>query len=144
MRFKSARTKRLFGKAQRRGVVTVELALTVGLLFFFFFAAFEFCRVTMIRHTIENAVYEGARKAVPPGGSADDVRQEVRKILRTVGVRSSRIAVDPEVIALGTPRVSVTVEVPIDGNLYLPAMFFKNRTLIRGITMQRETMSNSR
>ena len=51
-------------KAQcRPGATLLEFAVVVPLLFLCFFAAFEFCRVAMIQHTADNAVYEGCRKS---------------------------------------------------------------------------------
>ncbi len=128
----------------RRAAVTVEFALTIGLVFFFFFAAFEFTRVAMVRHTIENAIYEGARQGVVPGATSDAVEAKVRSVLGIIGIRSSTIDVQPQRIALATPEISVTVEVPVNGNMYLPPIFFKDRFMKRTIVMQRETPSNAR
>src|SRR6056297_515601 len=50
----------------RHGVAVVEFVFVATIAFVLFFAAFEFCRVAMIRHTADNAVYEGARCALPP------------------------------------------------------------------------------
>ena len=57
----------------RRGAVTVEFAITCGLAFFFFFAAFEFSRVAMIRATMDNAVCEAGRVGVFAGAYASHV-----------------------------------------------------------------------
>ena len=59
--------------SNRRGAAAVEFAMTAGLAFFFFFAALEFCRVSMMRHTVQNALYEGARIGIVPGATASDV-----------------------------------------------------------------------
>jgi len=98
----------------------------------------------MLRHTIEHAVYEGARQAIIPGGTASDVENEVQRILRTVGVRKSETTVTPSEITLSTPEIEVSLEVPLAGNLYLSPMFFKGRVLQRSIKLQRETQLNSR
>ncbi len=131
-------------KQNRRGAVTVELALTIGMAFFFFFTALEFSRVSMLRHTVEHAVYEGARKGVVPGSTANEVETEVARVLRTVGIRRSETIVNPSEISLTTPDIEVTVKVPLEGNLYLPPVFFRDRTLERTIRMQRETQVNNR
>ncbi len=47
----------------------VEFAIVAPLLFFLFFASMEFCRVAMIRHTADNAVYEGCRVGIIPGAT---------------------------------------------------------------------------
>ncbi len=54
----------------------VEFAIVAPLLFLFFFAAMEFCRVAMIRHTADNAVYEGCRVGIIPGATVDEAKAE--------------------------------------------------------------------
>ena len=51
----------------------MEVAFCLPLLFFFFLSALEFARVNMIRQTVENAVYEGSRRGVVPGATADEL-----------------------------------------------------------------------
>jgi hypothetical protein len=119
-------------------MVTVELALTIGLAFFFFFAAFEFCRVSMIGHTAENAIYEGARAGITPGATVGEVEAETRRILSTIGVRNVSVSVVPAAIANDTPALSVSVNVPIEENLFSPVNFFAGKSIQRTFTMQRE------
>ena len=61
----------------RPGAVLVEMAITSSLAFLFFFAALEFCRVAMIRHTVENALYEGARTGIVPGATTAEVSTKI-------------------------------------------------------------------
>jgi len=122
----------------RKGAVLVEFALTVGLVFFFFFAALEFCRVSMIRHSIEHALYEGARAGIIPGATVSDVQNRARSVLRTVGLGSTTVEVTPSVLTTTTREVSVRIRLPLDQGLYGPAFFFRGRTLDRTLSMQRE------
>jgi hypothetical protein len=103
-----------------------------------FFAAFEFCRVAMIRHTADNAVYEGARRGIIPGASANDARQQAEFVLNTIGVNSANINVSPKKIDKDTPEVTVRVRIPLDGNSFIPLRFFGGQAIEREITMQRE------
>ncbi len=131
--------KRIHKKAKlRQGAVLVEMALTIGLAFFFFFAALEFCRVSMIRHTVEHALYEGARAGIVPGATVSEVQTRARNVLRTVGLSTINIDVTPSVLTQSTRDVSVRIRLPLDQNLYAPAFFFRGRTLDRTLTMQRE------
>ena len=98
----------------------------------------------MLRHAMAHAVYEGARQAVIPGGTASDVKNEVQRVLRTVGVRSSQTVVSPNEISLSTPEVEVSIEIPLNGNLYFSPFFFKDKVLQRSIKLQRETQLNNR
>ncbi len=125
-------------RGNRRGAVAVEMAITSGLVFFFFFAALEFCRVAMMRHTVEHALYEGARQGIIPGATAAEVESKARSVLRTIGVGSAKIKVTPATITNATREVSVRIEMPLDRNLFAPAFFFKGKSLDRTFVMQRE------
>ena len=65
---------------------------------FFFFAAFEFCRVAMIRHTVDNAVYEGARIGIIPGATSTEAEDEAARILTTIGITDFDVTVTPSTI----------------------------------------------
>ncbi len=125
-------------KRNRHGAAAVEFALTAGLAFFFFFAALEFCRVAMIRHTVENALYEGARAGIVPGATAANVTTRAQNILGTLGLRSVTIQVTPNPIIATTQTVQVRIQVPLNQNLFGPAKFFSGKTIDRTFTMQRE------
>jgi Flp pilus assembly protein TadG len=116
----------------------VEFAIVAPLLFFFFFAAFEFCRVAMIRHTADNAVYEAARVAIIPGATATKAREEATLILNSLGLNNVNVTVTPAVIDRDTEQVTVRVQVPLDGNSFVPNEFFSGKTIQRELTMQRE------
>jgi len=122
----------------RNGAALVEFALTVGLAFFFFFSALEFCRVSMIRHSVENALYEGARKGIVPGATPSEVQATSTRILRTIGITGATIDVLPAVIQNSTPEVSVRIRLPLDRGLFAPAFFFIGKSLDRTLVMQRE------
>jgi len=116
----------------------VEFAVTAPIVFLFFFAAFEFCRVAMIRHTADNAVYEAARKAIIPGGTAADARGEAERVLATIGLSDYSISVVPDSVERSTPEITVRVRVPLDGNSFVPNQFVNGRSIERELTMRRE------
>lgn len=123
---------------RRRGAVAVEMAITVGLVFFFFFAALELCRVSMMRHTVEHALYEGARQGIVPGATAADVQTKAQSVMRTIGIRTAAIDVTPAILDNTTPEVAVRIRMPLDQNLFAPAFFFRGLTLDRTFVIQRE------
>ena len=138
MKVSQPQNKRIRGTPDRSGAVLVEFALTVGLAFFFFFAAFEFCRISMIRHSVENALYEGARQGILPGATADEVKAAATRVLGTVGLRGATIDVVPATIQNSSPTVSVRIRLPLDRGLFGPAFFFIGKSLDRTFEMQRE------
>ncbi|XZE44622.1 TadE/TadG family type IV pilus assembly protein [Pirellulaceae bacterium SH467] len=125
-------------KSKRTGATTVEFAVTCSFAFFFFFASLEFSRVSMYRHTVENALYEGARAGIVPGASADKVRDKTRELLAIAGISDATIDVTPAVLTKDTPRVNVRVRMRLDRGLYAPAFYFLGKTLDRSFEMARE------
>jgi hypothetical protein len=92
----------------------------------------------MMRHTVEHALYEGARQGIVPGATATEVRSRTESVLRTIGIRSAAIDVTPSVINNSTPEVSVRIRLPLDQNLFAPAFFFRGLALDRTFVLQRE------
>jgi len=133
-----ARSMRATKRSKRRGAAMAEMAITSGLVFFFFFVALEFCRVSMIRHSVENALYEGARQGIVPGATPANVRDMARSVLSRIGVSGATIDVTPAVIVNSTPEVRIRIQLPLDRGLFAPAMFFVGKSLDRTLVMQRE------
>lgn len=124
----------------RRGAATVEFAMTVPILFLLVFGAIEICRLNIMRHTAENAAYEGARRAIVPGATAAQAQQAASNILSIVGVSGADVAVSvtPAVIADETSEVTVTVEIPVGNHGWLVPTFTNGLTLRRSCTLLRE------
>ena len=121
----------------RSGTVAVEFAIVAPLVFLFFFAAFEMCRVAMIRHTVDNAVYEAARVGIVPGATPAEVRREAERVLSTIGLRGFDIRVSPANLD-DAARVSVAIDVPVDSNSFVPAKYFIGKTIRRNLSLARE------
>ena len=130
--------KRSKKSKQRSGATIVEFAIVAPLLFLFFFAAMEFCRVAMIRHTADNAVYEGCRVGIIPGATVGEVNTEATRILNSLGVTNVGIDVIPATIDRETDEVTVRIMVPLDDNSFVPNQFFSGRSITRELTLRRE------
>ena len=124
--------------SQRKGAAMVEFAIVAPLLFLLFFASMEFCRVAMIRHTADNAVYEGCRAGIIPGATTAEVTAETQLILNSLGLTNVTIAVTPPVIDKDTDEVTVRVDVPLDDNSFVTNQFVAGRTVVRQLTLRRE------
>ena len=122
----------------RQGATMLEFAVVAPLLFLCFFAAFEFCRVAMIKHTAENAVYEGCRKAIIPGGTSHEATNETRRIMNTLGVTDFKISVSPHFTQPTTRQVTVRIEVPLNKNSFVPNQFVTGNEIVRELTLYRE------
>ena len=107
----------------RRAATVVEFAITAPILFLIIFATVEFARLSMIRHTADNAAYEAARYVMVPGATAEEAKQVAKNMLAVVGVPTSHVQVPPDPIGESTASVTVTVDVPMDGHAwFLPTV----------------------
>ena len=97
---------------KRRGAAAVEFAVTAPILFIIFFAMIEFARFNMIRHGIDCAVYEGARRGIVPGATVNDVQGAATSILNAVSAIDGSVTVVPGALTPETTQVTVTVSVP--------------------------------
>ena len=84
-----------YASRRRLGASTVEFALTAPILIVFIVCAIEFGRANMIRGTLGNAAYEGARQAVTPGATAKQAESAARELLDTTLVKNAQIDVQP-------------------------------------------------
>ena len=123
----------------RRAAVTVEFSFAAPVLFLVVFASIEFARVNMIRNTMENAAYEGARRGVLPGATASDCESAAQFLLDAVGISDSTITVSPSSIQPTTEEVTVRVEVPLAPNSYVTPSYVSGIILSSTITLPRES-----
>ncbi|MFK7818339.1 MAG: TadE family protein [Planctomycetaceae bacterium] len=126
------------GIRKRHGATTVELAVVLPLIFLIFFSGWDISRVSMIRHTADNAVYEGCRVGILPGATADAVRLKTSQILSTAATNSAMISIHPQVIRSRTKNITVRVEVPLDANSFTTRHLFAGKTIVRELKMRRE------
>ena len=127
----------------RKGAVLVEFAVTLPISILVFFAAFEFCRAAMVRHTVDNAVYEAARRGILPGATAADVEDEANRVLATIGIAGAEVEVTPSSIAEDTPEVTVRIRTQLDENGYVTPVFLSGVVVDRELTMRREGAGTS-
>ena len=125
-------------RSHRRGAVTVEFALVVPILFLFVFGIIESARLNMLRNSLENAAYEGARRGIIPGATAADAKVEAERVLDAVNVGNASVAVSPAAIHSTTPEITVTVSVPLNGASWVIYVSARNNVMTRSITLTRE------
>lgn len=125
-------------RRQRPGATTVEFALTAPILFMFIIVGIEFGRANMIRGTLGNAAYEGAREAITPGATADEAKMAAHLLLDATFVRGAKIDVQPPNITEETPEVTVSIEASFDQNSWITGLFTNGLKLKNSRTLQRE------
>jgi Flp pilus assembly protein TadG len=122
----------------RRGTTVVEFSICLPLVLLLFFGSIEFGRVNMLRHTCAQAAYEGARRGIVPGATADDVRNAATSILSTAFASTYTVNVVPATIEPNTAEVTVSIAMPIASNCWCACFFFGGKTLTHSFTLQRE------
>jgi Flp pilus assembly protein TadG len=118
---------------RRRGALTVEFALTAPLAFFLFFSALEFGRMNMVRHSMENAAYEGVRRGLVPNTTDAEVITATRSVLDVVSVKNPSIQVNN-----AAEEVSVTVTANFNDQGWFAPIIFYNKTLSSTLTMSKD------
>jgi Flp pilus assembly protein TadG len=124
--------------ANRTGAAAVEFAIVAPVFFILVIAAFEFGRINVIRHTADNAAYEGARHAMVPGATATEAVREAERILRIVGTRGATVTVNPATLGPSVDQITVTVDVPMAQNGWITPRFTRNTTIRATSTLRTE------
>lgn len=126
----------------RSGKVSVEFALTMPVALMLTFGIVEFARVNMIRNTAQNAAYEGARSAIIPGGTAERAATRANLIMSTIYTKNVDVTIDPPVITDSTPKVTVSISVPLGINMWITPRYFVNQTMVRTCELTRESTNS--
>ena len=92
----------------------------------------------MIRHSAENAAYEGARAGITPGANASKVQNAANAVLAPIGVQGATVTVNPSSIAPGDAEITCTVSIPFDQNGYFIPIFMQGKTIEVECTLTRE------
>lgn len=129
---------RLRNQRDRRGATLVEMAIVVPIAFLLFFTAYELARMNMVRHTIDIAAYEGARRGIVPGATVDDVEDRINAVLAPAGVQLANLDVTPDPIDRSTRQVTVDVTVAMNSNGWILPQFIGGMTLQGTSTLARE------
>ena len=116
----------------RRGVTAVEFSLAAPVALFLIFAAFEFGRMNMIRHTIQDAAYEAARKGLVTSSTDAAVRNTAASIMSAAGIRSGTTAITQTVA-----DVNVNISVNCELESWLGPVFFKGKSFNSSITLNK-------
>ncbi len=122
----------------RSGLVVVELALTLPILFFLLFASYELSRANLLRHAARASAYEGARVGILPGANSDQVKSAVRFTLASIGVREAKITVTPNDIKARSTTIRVDVNIEAKKNFFFAPFFFRDGEFSGDCELSRE------
>lgn len=97
----------------RGGVAAVEFAMIAPLMILFTFGLVEMGRFMLVKETATHATREGARMAVRPIVSEEEIVQRVTEELALMSIDDATITIDPSDLDAATPGTMVSVKVEI-------------------------------
>ena len=124
--------------ARRRGVLSMELVLTLPILFILLMGLFEFTMLFYSRSLIVEATRVGARKASLPGATEQSVQDDVLQVLSPrlqtgiqVGVDLGTHSGDVVVVSVQTPMTSACPDLlwPIGVSLNGRSLYSETRMI---------------
>ena len=128
-------------KENRDGIATSELAICLPILILLTLAVLETCTVIFLKETITISAYEGARVGIRKQGTDAQVASKVQTFLESRG-----IIFESDFVEISDPgfdqasdlqNITVTVNVPCDGNTY-SGWIFSGRFISASVTMRKE------
>lgn len=127
---------------RNRGAAVVEFASIAPVMILFTFGLIEIGRVTMVRQTATHASREGARVAIRPLSTTQDVVGKVNQELAVLDITATTIETVPSALHDTEPGANVTVRVRIDLNQvsWVPGyFFFSDGEMVVETVMRRES-----
>lgn len=128
-RFRETNNTRHKSANSRKGASSLEFALVGSTLFLLIFAAVEFVRVNLVRHTANHACYEAARHVIVPGGNRNEAMDRARSVLSHLGIRDAQIVITPNEITEETTTIRVEIDIPMRRNGWGLMQFMGNRNI---------------
>ncbi len=127
----------------RRGSATVEMAIITPLILLITLGTLDICSMIFLKEAATLAAYEGARSGIEKGKTNDDAIKSALEFLNARDIKYS----PSKCIKISQPgydhadtlqHVSITVTLPIRGNLLLAPQVIKNLNLSAKVTMRKE------
>lgn len=120
-------------RRRRAGATAVEFALVCPIVFVTFLVSIEFCRVHMIRHTMQNVVYEAARLGLVPGTSNGKIESAAKTMMEAVSVSKADVSASQN-----DEEVTVQMTVDYKDAAWVSPIVFTSSKLKAAITLARE------
>ena len=122
-------------KRPRRAAMLVEIAIVLPIIFAMIAAFIELSRAWMLKQTADSAAYEGARAAIVAGALPMDGQLAAESLLKSSGIKTWRIAIEPPVIEEATTYVTVSVRIPVSGNTWIAPFFLKQTEVASSVSL---------
>lgn len=126
--------------ARRKGAATVELAVTMPIIFLLAMGSIEAASMTFLRQALVQSAYETVKEAVKTNGTQANALVRGQQVLDFRNITGEQVTFDPINVAdadRGTP-VTVQISAPGDANTVFPFQMFSGQTITVRATMLKE------
>jgi len=136
-------TTRSVRSQPRKGIETVELAITLPLIFLILFASIEACECIFLQQALTEAAYHGALEGTNNGATENRVLQRAQSLVDARGIQGASITVtgaggvDFDDLVRGD-TFSVAVQASISANRRSPKLFTPDEDIIYTSTARRQ------
>ena len=129
----------------RLGAAAVEFAVIAPVLLIFVFGMIEVGRAIMVAQALSSTAVYGSRRAILPGVTSQQIENEMREYLTSIGVEGARatITTNPTEVAtaeFGDP-VSISINLAYSDVSATPVFIPKEITLRGASTMRSQNTS---
>jgi Flp pilus assembly protein TadG len=113
----------------RRGLATIELAITLPVVVAIVFGAIEAASFIQLRHVLTQAGYEGAK--LISTDTQEIAEQRTRDILDARKIQGYTLTINPPLTpsTVAGTTMRVTIQAPANGNSFGITNYFRNRTI---------------
>ncbi len=121
-------------------MAAVELAMCLPVIMLLVIGTVETCSMIFLKQSLAIAAYEGARTAVIPNATTEQVQAACKQVLTDRKVVDATVTVKPSNIAILKPGdfVDVTVVAPCSANSIVPIRFYRDKSLTSAASLMIE------
>jgi Flp pilus assembly protein TadG len=130
-------------KNVRYGAAIVEFAIVAPIMILFTLGLIEMGRMTMVKQVLTNISREGARLAVLPEATSNEVQAQVSSLLIDSKIPGAIVTLTPSSItdAPSGTMVTVSIQVASESVSWLNTpLFMSGKTITASTSMRRESL----
>ena len=137
------RTQRQRPARTRKAAASVEFAICIPVLITLTIGTMDLCSIIFLKESVTLAAYEGARRGVGRDRTNAEATERVIEFLedRDIAYDQSQLTSfsSPDFNSANTlDNVTITVQVPAEGNLIIPSSVFGHLTVSSSVTLRKE------